>query len=63
MFTTALCQTCTAIVTVPSGAGLTARPCRCRGCGSVVVHEPWEPEPTATVLAFPVRTAQLGQAA
>ncbi|GAA4684805.1 hypothetical protein GCM10023215_19670 [Pseudonocardia yuanmonensis] len=63
MFTTTLCRTCTAIVTVPEGTGLTTRPCRCRGCGSVVTYEPWQPEPTAQVLAFPARAAELGLAA
>ncbi|MCE0761476.1 hypothetical protein LWC35_00880 [Pseudonocardia kujensis] len=62
MFTTTLCRSCTAIVTVPAAA-LTARPCRCRGCGAVVTHEPWEPEPTAQVLAFPAREMRPARAA
>jgi|tagenome__1003787_1003787.scaffolds.fasta_scaffold20150440_1 hypothetical protein len=63
MFTTTLCRTCTAVVTVPAGDAPTTRPCRCRGCGAVVTYEPWEAEPTAQVLAFPTRAMRLGQAA
>ncbi|WP_433504587.1 hypothetical protein ACQP04_34285 [Pseudonocardia halophobica] len=62
MFTTTLCRTCTAIVTVPEGA-LATRPCRCRGCGAVVTQRPWEPEPTAQVLAFPAPGTRLVRAA
>jgi hypothetical protein len=58
MFTTTLCQTCTAIVTVPGIGVPTPGPCRCRGCGAVVVYEQ-----TARVIAFPTRATQLGQAA
>lgn len=63
MFTTTLCQVCTAIVTVPNGE-LVTRPCLCRCCGAPVVHEPCGAESTAAeVLVFPAAATRGARAA